>query len=102
VSVKHDLFGVTVVVSVRGQPESAITFHVADEDHEAASVLAARLRALAEMGGSAREASSFWLPVETSVVKALFNEHKAAFLECVSQYRRERDVIDAILEATLS
>jgi hypothetical protein len=102
VNVDEDLFGLTVHALVRGKSEPAITFHLDDDNQEAASALAARLRGLAETGGSIREAASIWLPVTTTTLISLFNEHRASLSKCIEEYRQERANIDALLETALS
>ena len=102
VTVDNDLFGIAVHVSVRGRADWAITFHLDDDDREAASVLAARLRGLAETGGSVRDTENISLPLGQDTLTSLFTDHRQALLDSISEYHQKRAEIDALLEIALS
>lgn len=102
VQVDHDLFGLTVHASIRGQLDRAVTVHLGDDDQEIAIALAARLRGLAETGGCVRDVDSVWLPVDKAALRTLFSEHRVSLAECVQSYHQERAEIDNLIARALS
>ena len=63
------------------------------------SVLAARLRALAETGDSVGNAENVSLPLDKDILIELFNDHRQALSECVSEYHQMRAEIDSALDS---
>lgn len=102
VSISHDLFGLTITVSVRGQVERAVVVHLAEEEVDAAAALAARFLGLGAVGGCVRDLDTIRVPINAETWTSLFREHHDSLTTIVGTYHEERAIIDAALNEALS
>ena len=97
----QSLLGLQVVVTVRGDHHraAAVIVTIADSEHaqQVAEALAARIRGVAETGGTIGDLESVRLPVSPIALLDAETIDRAALTRIVGQYRHHRVAIDAVL-----